>query len=652
MAKDPPIFKLPDELLDQVLDELVHDPERCITIDHRASLSVESFQPAPPPSPEDSKGIGNFKLVCRRWAKLGLSRQFSRVAIRFEKAGFDRLIWVAKQPHLAREVKKFSYIIPIFYRQGRERFLELLEHTRELIVETDKQIQQRRQINGTQHGVRIKPDINQLRKKHGQCKKDEAQILETMKRAESQKEMIDNETDAKTLLFALKAFRSLQQIRLMRIQDQTDAGWANYLARHQDLTADFRPIEWTMACEHATKTLGMAFLKSDSPATRFSSRFMDTRSPLQLTHGSQATIRSLAERLTCVELQFNDPSDLDEKMYQLSSLFDTLFSAATNLLGVHIGFPRGKAVSVPLETVFHHVQWNKIRYIGIGAWRLNSDEIIDLVRRHKGSLRSLRLRDVLLKDGSKWSDILKILRFELTLKWVSLRRAGYARFFDAPQTPFGGHFIPVLQGPESDTDEASDWEEEEDTQQIFDESAEHPEVLEDLIEQEEEDDDDDDDDDDHDHDDNDDEDDFMSTGASSAPDDDSDVDDGPVNHDNSIDDEAMVHHSTPADDEELMPHQTSSASYLNNSIATINTTFPGATTTNAATVSSASALASCSCNVDFSEEEDMDDTNGNGNGGGRGRGNDVSKVQWKLWEQWVINKCSIHGKLGRAGAAG
>ncbi|RQM05660.1 hypothetical protein DH86_00003431, partial [Scytalidium sp. 3C] len=377
MAKDPPIFKLPDELLDQVLDELVHDPERCITIDHRASLSVESFQPAPPPSPEEWKGIGNFKLVCRRWAKLGLSRQFSRVAIRFEKAGFERLTWVAKQPHLATEVKKFSYIIPIFYRQGQERFLELLEHSQELTAQTEKQLQERRLANGSRHGVRIKPDVNQLRKKLAQCRDDEAQILETMKRAESQREMIETRTDVKTLHFALTAFTSLQQIRLMRIQDQVDAGWANYLARHRDLTEDFRPLEWTMACEHATKTLGWAYLASNSPATRFSSRFMDARSPLQLTHGSQTTIRNLAERLTCVELQFNDPSDLDTKMYQLSDLFETLFSAATNLLGVHIGFPRGKAVTVPLETVFHHVQWSKIRYIGIGAWRLDSSEIID-----------------------------------------------------------------------------------------------------------------------------------------------------------------------------------------------------------------------------------------------------------------------------------
>lgn len=566
------------------------------------------------------------------------------------------MTWVAKQPHLATEVKKFSYIIPIFYRQGtvtlltlarplcslllthfpfsgQERFLELLEHSQELTAQTEKQLQERRLANGSRHGVRIKPDVNQLRKKLAQCRDDEAQILETMKRAESQREMIETRTDVKTLHFALTAFTSLQQIRLMRIQDQVDAGWANYLARHRDLTEDFRPLEWTMACEHATKTLGWAYLASNSPATRFSSRFMDARSPLQLTHGSQTTIRNLAERLTCVELQFNDPSDLDTKMYQLSDLFETLFSAATNLLGVHIGFPRGKAVTVPLETVFHHVQWSKIRYIGIGAWRLDSSEIIDLVRRHKGSLRSLRLRDVLLNDGSRWSDVLKVLRFELTLKWVSLRRAGYARFLDT-QTPFGGHFVSVLQGTDSDSDEDSDWEEEEDTQQIFDESAEHPEVLEDLIEQEEEDDEDEDhnttiSDDGHE---NGDDDDYMTSDESSSDD---SEDDAPVNHDNSIDDEAMVHHSTPADDDQTIPNQhlpnIPSSSYLS------NTNFPSAAT---AAASSGSVHASCSCNIDFAEEaaEDLD-------------GNDVSKVQWKLWEQWVINKCSIHGKLG-AGAAG
>lgn len=70
------------------------------------------------------------RLTCKRFAKLGVNRQFARVSIRFSKAGFERLQWVAKQPHLATEVKKFSYIVPIFYPQGRARtMLTMIVHS-------------------------------------------------------------------------------------------------------------------------------------------------------------------------------------------------------------------------------------------------------------------------------------------------------------------------------------------------------------------------------------------------------------------------------------------------------------------------------------------------------------------------------------------
>lgn len=56
-----PILRLPSEILDNILAYLVHDSGRLIPIDHRASLSVESFQSEPPPiSVEDSSGTSHF----------------------------------------------------------------------------------------------------------------------------------------------------------------------------------------------------------------------------------------------------------------------------------------------------------------------------------------------------------------------------------------------------------------------------------------------------------------------------------------------------------------------------------------------------------------------------------------------------------------
>src|ERR1700712_3490952 len=49
-SKLTPIFKLSNEILENILEYLVHNSGKLIPIDHRASLSVESFQSMPPQS--------------------------------------------------------------------------------------------------------------------------------------------------------------------------------------------------------------------------------------------------------------------------------------------------------------------------------------------------------------------------------------------------------------------------------------------------------------------------------------------------------------------------------------------------------------------------------------------------------------------------
>ena len=114
---------------------------------------------------------------------------------------------------------------------------------------------------------------------------------------------------------------------------------------------------------------------------------------------------------------------------------------------VHIGFPSRRPLEVKLEDIFHHVHWEKLRAFGVQAWRLDAFEIIELARRHCKTLRGLRLRDVQLKEGSMWKDVLAMLRAEMEqLDWVSLRRIDYSNHFDevwansieVPDYPPGG----------------------------------------------------------------------------------------------------------------------------------------------------------------------------------------------------------------------
>jgi hypothetical protein len=113
---------------------------------------------------------------------------------------------------------------------------------------------------------------------------------------------------------------------------------------------------------------------------------------------------------------------------------------------------------VSIDTTMASLTLISIASFGIQAWRLEAEEIIDLARRHRETLRGLRLRDVLLKDGSRWKDVLAVLRDDMKqLKWVSLRRIDYEKHFD--ESRILGAEIPdeSLVGSDS-SDEDNDWE--------------------------------------------------------------------------------------------------------------------------------------------------------------------------------------------------
>lgn len=118
MPKEAGIESLSNELLKDILDYIEADPERSVSIDRRAYLSVESFHLPSPPLPLQAQDIGNFRLTCRRFAELGIPYQFTRIATRFSRAGFQRLDKICSRPHLAKHIKKFSYLIPFFYIEG------------------------------------------------------------------------------------------------------------------------------------------------------------------------------------------------------------------------------------------------------------------------------------------------------------------------------------------------------------------------------------------------------------------------------------------------------------------------------------------------------------------------------------------------------
>ena len=279
-----------------------------------------------------------------------------------------------------------------------------------------------------------------------------------MQKVNEQREIVQTEEDARVLNKAISAFTSLQHVQILRLQDQEDGLLISYIREHTQLS-HLVELKWAPACSHSTKTIGAALLASRSPCSRFSSPMLSPQSALGAVNDPPHILQVLAERLTCLELHFDDGTDLDNRMRELSTLSKVVFSAAKNMQALHIGFPSHRPLGLRLEEIFHNVKWDKLLAFGIQAWRLDADEIIALARRHRDKLRGLRLRDVLLKDGSRWKDVLAFLREDMMrLEWVSLRRIDYEKNFNE-QWVMGAevpddHFI----GSDSSSDGYSDWD--------------------------------------------------------------------------------------------------------------------------------------------------------------------------------------------------
>jgi len=110
--------ELSNELVRAILDFIAVESDRSIDIDKRASLSQESFKAPPRPAHDQVVDIANFRLVCKRFSNIGIPYQFGRVTTRFSIHGFRRLEAIAERAHLAQHVRKFSYMVPLFYAGG------------------------------------------------------------------------------------------------------------------------------------------------------------------------------------------------------------------------------------------------------------------------------------------------------------------------------------------------------------------------------------------------------------------------------------------------------------------------------------------------------------------------------------------------------
>jgi hypothetical protein len=257
-------------------------------------------------------------------------------------------------------------------------------------------------------------------------------------RKEHQRILVSSRDDIRSLTRAFAAFTSLQHAQLNPVLDTAMVHLSNFLEsreRQGEGLGHLVQLDWAPACSHGLQSLSQALANSQSKCNKVSIPAMHQRSALLLSSSPIPRLSTFAHNLTSLILQFATADA--EGISLLSAQFRRCLTHTMNLEAIHIGFPMAQPLNVRLEEVFHGIRWPKLRALGIQAWRLGPEEIIDIARRHRRSLRGLRLREVVLKEG-RWSEVLQMLRTEMeVLDWVSLRRIDYARHFDNLQAEQG-----------------------------------------------------------------------------------------------------------------------------------------------------------------------------------------------------------------------
>ncbi|EAU34413.1 predicted protein [Aspergillus terreus NIH2624] len=393
---------LADELISDILSFLLlsceHPSSDASPISFHQDAAVPSngiiISPTTAYAYGERSELDRFRLVCRRFMRIATPRKFPRFVLRFSLDGFQRLEELLHM-QLACHVRYFTYMVRPFY-QG----------------------------SGW-------PDV--LADDHLPA----ASIHR--RRLHDQTAIVDCNQDLTLLRRALAAFSSLQQIKLLRLQDAADERLLDHFRQCEPREPSAPRLDWDCACTRAVSSLAIALLESPCTAVRFVGPQISPDAALHLLHTPTPTLAALAPRLTSLEVTFHAaaPKHIPSKIHALSPVFHDFFLAATNLAAIHLGFPATRPLALPLDRVFHRVQWKRLRALSLQGWRLGADEIIALVRRHRRPLRDLRLTSIFL-DAGRWRDVLAVMHDEMDhLDRVDLRDINYAAYLDALDFPHG-----------------------------------------------------------------------------------------------------------------------------------------------------------------------------------------------------------------------
>ncbi|KAJ5509425.1 hypothetical protein N7527_011568 [Penicillium freii] len=407
MAQPRHIYDLADELLSEILSFLLEPAPRALN----GRFNGNGHTSRPGNHEHEVSDLDHFRLVCKRFMRIGTPYKFSRFTLRFSDHGFRRLDELVDM-QLAYYVKTITYMVRPFYQgSGWARTLRIL---------------------GSEN-----PEISQL---HSRRLREQTNLTET-------------NNDQTRLRGAISSFSALQEIKLLRLQDEADEYLIDFIRDHSlgtgTSTATSIRFDWETACSRAVTNLSIALLDSKCSSIRFTGPQISPEATLQLLRAPSTTLAAMGGRLTSLDINFHSTTDITATMADLSEVFRRFFVAAKNLIAIHIGFLGKTPLDLDLELLFHHIRWKTLRKLSIQGWRLSAGEIIALARRHSPHLRDFRLLGVYLRPGGLWRDVLVVLREEMEqLERLVLRDIDYAAHFDSVAVSNGVEvFDDYLAGP-------------------------------------------------------------------------------------------------------------------------------------------------------------------------------------------------------------
>ncbi|RHZ53228.1 hypothetical protein CDV55_102961 [Aspergillus turcosus] len=327
--------------------------------------------------------LDRFRLVCKRFRRIGAPRKFRRFVLRFSRDEFERLEdFLTMQ--LACHVRYFTYMVRPFYSEnGWPLILTEIEKTDPSLSNTIK------------------------------------------RRLQDQQQIVQEDQDLLLLRRAIASFSGLQQVKLLRLQDEAD----EIMMGHIQGSSPERPamLEWEPACTRAVANLAISLLESSRNSIRFVGPQMSSDSMISLLQTPPMLFSALGARLLSLDITFQSFTGMATTMSKLSSVFHDFFRAARNLTAVHLGVPGNGSVFLPLKQMFYRVQWKRLQTVSLQGWCLDADDILTIVLQHKRQIRDIRLINVHLRDG-RWRDVLACLREETEqLERVDLHEINYIR---------------------------------------------------------------------------------------------------------------------------------------------------------------------------------------------------------------------------------